>query len=100
MFRFCSAAAIAILILAARPAHAAEQLEAGIAFVEITPEKPFRMSGYFYERLSTGTKDPLFARAIVFRQGNAKAALVFCDLVGVTREISGPARERASHDTG
>ncbi len=80
--------------------RAAEPLEAGIAFVEITPPTPFRMSGYFYERLSTGTKDPLYARAIVLHQGNEKAALVFCDLVGVTREISQPARERASHDTG
>ncbi len=78
-------------------ANAAEPLEAGIAFVEITPTTPFRMSGYFYERLSTGTKDPLFARAIVFRQGKETAAFVFCDLVGVTREISAPARrERAT----
>ena len=44
-------------------------LKAGVAFVDITPPIPFRMSGYFYERLSTGIKDPLHAQAIVFQQG-------------------------------
>src|ERR1700753_1036340 len=100
MNRFCLAAVTLIALAASPLARAVEPLEAGIAFVEITPPTPFRMSGYFYERLSTGTKDPLYARAIVFRQGKETAAFVFCDLVGVTREISGPARERASHDSG
>jgi hypothetical protein len=101
-FRIAPALALSITTVIASSCclRAAEPLEAGIAFVEITPTTPFRMSGYFYERLSTGTKDPLYARAIVFRQGNETAAFVFCDLVGVTREISAPARERASHDTG
>jgi neutral ceramidase len=101
-FRLVAALALSITACAATSlrARAAEPLEAGIAFVEITPTTPFRMSGYFYERLSTGTKDPLFARAIVFRQGKETFAFVFCDLVGVTREISAPARDRASRDTG
>src|SRR4051794_16991945 len=100
-FRVVAALAfsVAAYVTTSLRVNAAEPLEAGIAFVEITPTTPFRMSGYFYERLSTGTKDPLFARAIVFRQGKESAAFVFCDLVGVTREISAPARERASHDT-
>jgi hypothetical protein len=81
-------------------ARAAAPLEAGISFVDITPPVPFRMSGYFYERLSTGTKDPLQARAIVFRQGGESAALVFCDVVGVPLEVSEPARKKASAVTG
>ena len=44
-------------------------LQAGLAVVDITPSVPLRMAGYFYERLSTGIKDPLHAKAIVFRQG-------------------------------
>lgn len=81
--------AVLIAIVAGVPQDwAAEPLKAGVAFVEITPPVPFRMSGYFYERFSTGTMDPLFARAVVFQQGNETAALVFCDLLGVPLEIS------------
>lgn len=83
-----------------QPLRAAEPLQAGVALVEITPPVPFRMSGYFFERLSTGTKDPLFARAVVFQQGKETAALVFCDLLGVPREVSAAAREKISKTTG
>jgi len=83
----------------ARSADAAG-LQAGIAVVEITPPIPYRMSGYFSERLSTGIKDRLKARAIVFRQGQAQSALVFCDLVGMSPQISKRARERAGRFTG
>ena len=58
------------------------------------------MSGYFYERLSTGTHDPLQAKAVVFRQGDQRAALVFCDLIGMPAIISGPVRAQASRKTG
>lgn len=81
-------------------AEAAEPLQAGVALIEITPPVPFRMSGYFFERLSTGTKDPLFARAVVFQQGREAAALVFCDLLGVPLEVSAAAREKISKTTG
>jgi len=37
------------------------------------------MSGYFYERLSGGIHDPLQAKALVFRNDEQRAALVFCD---------------------
>jgi hypothetical protein len=83
-----------------RPAIAAEPLQAGVAVKDITPPIPFRMSGYFMERLSTGTKDPLHAKAVVFRQGDESAALVFCDLVGVSLEVSAAARRKASETTG
>ncbi len=92
--------ALAFVFSAAFSARAAEKLQAGIAFVDITPPVPFRMSGYFYERLSTGTKDPLQARAIVFQQGSESAALVFCDVVGVPLEVAAPARKKASEATG
>jgi neutral ceramidase len=74
----------------------AEPFLAGVAVVDVTPPVPFRMSGYFNERLSTGTKDPLHAKAIVLKQGEERAALVFCDMVGVPRAISAEARKRAS----
>jgi hypothetical protein len=92
--------AIAILLSTVPAARAVEPLEAGIAFVDITPPVPFRMCGYFSERLSTGTKDPLQARAIVLRQGQETAALVFCDVIGFPVAIAMPAREKASAATG
>jgi hypothetical protein len=80
--------------------RAAEELKAGIGVTDITPPIPFRMSGYFMERLSTGTKDPLHAKAIVFQQGDESAAFVFCDLVGVPRDIAAAARAQASAASG
>ena len=89
------------MALAAQSASlAADPLEAGVAVVDVTPPVPFRMSGYFYERLSTGVKDPLHAKAIVFRQGDQSAALVFCDLIGMPVDVASRARQQASEATG
>jgi hypothetical protein len=93
------ACVFAITALHAAASFAAD-LQAGVAVVDITPPVPFRMSGYFNERLSTGVKDPLHAKAIVLRQGNVSAALVFCDLIGIPREVSMKARDQANHATG
>jgi hypothetical protein len=92
---------LVLLILAAtnRLAHAAE-FQAGVAVVDVTPPPGYRMSGYFNERLNTGTHDPLQAKAIVFRQGDRQGALVFCDLIGLSVEVSRQAREQASQRTG
>jgi len=81
-------------------AIAGDQLQAGVGVEDITPPVPFRMAGYFSERLSTGAKDPLRAKAVVFQQGDQSAALVVCDLVGISREISSAARRQASDATG
>lgn len=103
-FRMSSFRLATLLIVAflsvTRSAHADAQIRAGIAVADITPPIPFRMSGYFMERLSTGMKDPLHAKAVVFQQGDESAALVFCDLVGISLEVSSEARRRASEKTG
>ncbi|UCD62727.1 MAG: TIM barrel protein, partial [Candidatus Zixiibacteriota bacterium] len=75
-------------------------LVAGIAVIDITPPDGYRMSGYFRERLSTGTLNPLQAKAIVLRQGKESAALVFCDIIGISPDVSSRARARASKKTG
>ena len=97
-------ASIALLLLAgcggAPPAPGDAALRIGAAEVDITPPRPMRMSGYFHERLSTGTKDPLLAKALVFAQGETRAALVFCDLIGVPAKVSARARQLASAKTG
>ncbi len=78
----------------------AAELSAGVAVADITPPPGFRMSGYFRERISTGTRDPLHAKAIVFAQGKTRAALVICDLVGISLEASSRARKLAAEKTG
>ena len=77
-----------------------DELCVGVAVADITPPIGYRMSGYFSERLSTGTHDPLNAKAIFFRQGDERAVLVFCDLAGMSPDVTSQAREMASEKTG
>jgi hypothetical protein len=79
--------------------HGAE-LRVGAATVDITPPVGYRLSGYFNERVSTGTHDPLQAKAIFFEQGDQQAALVFCDLIAIGRNITQQARKLAASECG
>lgn len=72
----------------------------GAAEVDITPPVGFRMAGYFDERISTGIHDPLHAKALVLRQGNTQVALVCCELIGLSLNVSTNARALASRETG
>jgi sugar phosphate isomerase/epimerase len=74
-------------------------LTAGVAVIDITPPIGYRMSGYFRERLSTGTSNPLRAKAIVLRQGHERAALVFCDIIGLSLDVSSRVRRKAAEKT-
>jgi hypothetical protein len=71
-------------------------LEVGVAVEDITPPVGYPMGGYFRERRSTATLDPLFAKAIVLRQGKTEMALVFCDLVGIPVDLTREVRERTA----
>lgn len=75
-------------------------LRGAMAQANITPPVGGRLAGHFYEILSTGVHDSLWAKAIVLQQGNEKVALVFCDLIGLTLNISTNARSQASAETG
>jgi neutral ceramidase len=83
----------------AMPAGTAK-VTTGIAVIDITPPAGDRMSGYFHERLSTGTLNPLNAKAIVLRQQDESAALVFCDIIGLSLDVSSRARRQAAEKTG
>jgi hypothetical protein len=85
---------------AVTPGFAAAGLKAGFASVDITPPIGWRMSGYFHERLSTETHDPLMAKAVVMEQDRERVALVFCDLIGIEGDLATTARQRASKRTG
>ena len=90
----------AALFLWETPTARADALEAGVAACDITPPVGYRMSGYFRERLSTGTLNPLMAKALVLKQGDVRAAIVTCDIIGLSLDVSGRARAEASAKTG
>lgn len=75
-------------------------LQVGLAEIDITPPIGYRMDGYFYERLNTGQRDPLKAKALVFQQGQARAAIVVCDLLGMPKSMSSEVRALAASRTG
>ncbi|MBN2137887.1 MAG: neutral/alkaline non-lysosomal ceramidase N-terminal domain-containing protein [Sedimentisphaerales bacterium] len=81
-------------------AASASPLTAGFAVVDITPPVPYRMSGYFNERLSTGVSNRLKAKALVLKQGGASAAMVFCDIIGISPDVSSRVRRQAAEQTG
>ncbi len=81
-------------------AENAQDLRAGFAIVDITPPLGIRMSGYFSERLASGIKDPLLAKAMVLRQGDTAAAIVCCDLLGIDETLTRDVRARIEAERG
>jgi len=75
-------------------------IKVGMAETDITPPNGFPMAGYYHERLAEGVRDPLKAKAIVFRQGNRSAALVVADLTGIARDLYIAVRRAAAKETG
>lgn len=89
--KYCGLLVAACLAVLMNVADAAP-FRSGTATIDITPPIGYRMSGYFHERLSEGTKDPLLAKAIVFSQGDVVAALVCCDVIGIDPKVSRESR--------
>jgi len=86
--------------MSSQAAVVGEPVKIGFASVDITPPIGYRMSGYFYERLSTAVHNPLQAKAIVFQQGDERFAWVFCDLLGVPSTVSSAVRDAAAAKAG
>ena len=58
-------------------------LKAGMAKAVITPPVGTQLSGYSGRTdPSTGVLDNLYAKALVFDDGNERLALVVCDVIG------------------
>jgi len=84
---------------ATRPAHAdATTLDAGLAVVDLTPDRPVPLAGYAarFGQVSDGVHDPVKARALVLDDGATKVAIVSVDLLGVTREAKAAVVERVA----
>jgi neutral ceramidase len=77
-------------------------LRAGAASVEITPQVGVELCGYgfFLERRSTGILDPLMARVLVLQSGADRIAIMACDLLGLSRELTAQTKRLIERDTG
>lgn len=98
--RFVRFLACCAVVLLCSQTRADESLKIGVAEQEITPPLGFPMAGYFHERLADGQLDPLKAKAIVFKGNGQQAALVICDLTGVSVDLAQEIRKKASEKTG
>jgi len=85
--RVPTAALFLLLVFVPLIAQAAAGLEAGMSAVDITPKleakQPIWLAGKEYNRAAQGVHDPLFARALVLRDGSRKFALVSVDSIGL-----------------
>jgi hypothetical protein len=81
----CWVVALLLALFAGSP-RLAFGIEAGFGKADITPDingnQPVWIAGYGHNRRATGVHDPLYARAIVLRDGDTKVAFVSVDLVG------------------
>ncbi|NOT62024.1 MAG: hypothetical protein HOP19_17560 [Acidobacteria bacterium] len=92
--------AVVCLFASFTQAFAQEALRAGVAAVSITPPNGTPLAGYYRKRLSEGVLDDLYAKAIVFEQGGAKAAVVICDILTLPRHTIVTARQLIETQSG
>lgn len=80
-----------------KTAHA---LEVGVATVDITPPLGMPMRGYASRKeLSNGIWDPLYAKSIVFDDGNKLVSFVVLDLIGPPpKEVCERIRQKAEKE--
>jgi hypothetical protein len=72
----------------------------GFSKVDITPERPTPMAGYYSKRLSTETHDPLWAKTTVLDDGRMQVALISLDLISTTRWMVDETRHLITAKTG
>jgi neutral ceramidase len=93
-------AALVLLVTAFQIGVSAGEFRAGAAVTRITPDRPTPMAGYYSTRLSTGTHDELFAKALVIESDGERAAFVVCDLISLPRQVVVEARKLTERLTG
>ncbi len=76
-----------MVLLGGGRAGRGDDLAVGFAETDVTPDvagkKPVWIAGYGQNRRAAGVHDPLMARAVVFKQGEKKLALVTAAVVGL-----------------
>jgi neutral ceramidase len=74
-------------------------LMVGCGAANITPALGVFMAGYFHERNATAVHDELYARALVFDDGDTKAAILVCDIICIPTEIVAQVRAAVERET-
>ncbi len=76
-------------------------LRAGVSQIDITPPAGLAMTGYI-ARLghAMGAHDPLYAKALVFDDGQQRAALISCDVLAFDRHFVAATRAAIERQTG
>jgi hypothetical protein len=100
VFRLTVAIGSVLMMLACFTPAPAGELRLGAAAVKITPPLGTPMAGYYHQRGSQGVLDDLYAKAAVLDDGKTKAALVVCDLIGLSRGPVLEARRLIAAKTG
>ena len=77
-----------------------EMILCGMSELIITPHLDSDIPGYYHARKGMNILDDLYAKAVVFDDGNNIVALVAVDLICVTVEQTALIRSRAHHFTG
>ena len=66
--------------------------QAGAARTAITPPLGVELQGHFEPRVADAVHDPLFAKALVFNDGERRIAIVIADLIALLGEQVEPAK--------
>ena len=75
-------------------------VQLGTASINITPSVGTWMGGYGARiHGATDIHDDLYAKVMVFSDGETKAAIVTCDLVGITEESTAAVRAQVEEQT-
>ena len=78
-----------------------DQLQAGVARIDITPPLGLTMAGYGGRtETANGIEDPLYAYAVVLEQGEEACGFVVGDLIGLPRRLTQMLRERVTELCG
>jgi len=78
----------------------AGELRVGAASVVITPAQGTPLAGYYEMRTADAVRDDLYAKALVFEQDGARAAVVVCDLITLGRGTVEQARRLIEQTAG
>ena len=73
-----------------------KQIKIGWSEVNITPEKPIKLAGQFFERVSKYVESPLTVTAMAVTDGEEQAIFVSCDLVSISENLIAKVRNFVS----
>lgn len=74
-------------------------IKCGSAELVITPSLGLMIPGQFAVKLAAGIKDDLYAKAIVFDDGENKIAMVVLDVIGISEAMTAKIRKRINEST-